>query len=164
MLVEKFTTGTTKVPEIHITVEASQEPISASLTDDMGVVQDVMKYMSTDKTRIGYYDFILPGTNPDGIMTFDVATPTETLQVSVCSLTLGTQYLLSQVLKKEYDCVLMQNLEAIKQLIMANQSDVARDIYEDVRNQAASCTDAAMLGYDVVGTTISIIKGNFVIK
>ena len=99
----------------------------------------------------------------DGIFTLDISNTGDNLIISIGNLLIGYQYLLSQTIKEEWDCILLQQLQGVEQLLLANEGDLARNIYLSIQNKAASCTDAPMLDYHIAKTNIWIEEGKFII-
>lgn len=154
-------TFTADATEATIKINSSSVLIKADLILQDGTSLDILADFTS--TGIDEYEAIVEGDFSDGVITADLRSAGDTLILSICNLLIGTQYLLSETIKEIFDCILMQQLEGIKQLVLANEGDLARSIYGDVLNKTASCSDAPMLGYQVSGTSISIIDSKYII-
>lgn len=159
ILVETFTANSENMT-ILLTSDAPLESALLLLTD--GTSEDILDQFNPT-VNPNEYEAIITADYSDGVFVLDVRNGADTYIVSICNLLLGTQYLTKQTIDEIFDCVLMQQLEAIKQLVLANQGDLAQSIYFDVQNKAASCSEAPMLGYNFVGTSVWIEDSKYVI-
>lgn len=116
---------------------------------------DILLYIAPTGNP-GEYSADVPGDYQDGIFNLSLENSVESLGVAIGNTLIGNQCLLDRTLKDIFDCVLVQQLEATSQLILANQGDNARGIYADVLNTCSFCKEAELFTFVIAGTSIWI--------
>lgn len=165
--IETFTAFANSVDTLEILVTSDTAIANASIIYTDNTIEDILLKFVPAGPPDEYIASVPPSvsqpTFADGIFTLDIANDTDQVIVSIGNLLLASQHLLDQTIRGEFDCVLLQNLEGVRQLLVANEGDLARSIYYDLQRQAAACTDAPMLSYHIEKTNIWIENNTYVI-
>lgn len=151
--------------ELLVTATSSSTINFAKLIYTDGTVEDVLS-LFTDN-GVGLYSLAMSGDFSDGIYTIELHdTNNEVVYKTIGNLLVGTGCMLKSVLKEEYDCVLFQQLEAVKQLLMTNLGDLARSIYQTILDKCAECASANTLPDTVIleGISIWIVNDDFIVQ
>jgi len=167
LIINDFTAYDNQVDTLEIKVTSDSAITAASIIYTDGSVEDILsKFVPAGPPN--EYVASVPATPPmstkDGVFTLDVSNSAENMIVSIGNLLLASQLLLDKTIRKEFDWVLMQNIEGVRQLILANEGDLARAIYYDLQKQAASCSSAPMLDYHIEKTEIWIVDNLYTIQ
>ena len=167
LTIKTFTANANGVDSIELYVVSDTPPTAASIIFTDGSVLDILADFIPAGPPNEFQASVFPTTEQpsfaDGIFTLDIDNGVEQFVVSIGNLLAASQYLLAKTLAEDWDCVLLQNLEGVRQLIIANEGDLARSIYLDLQKQAATCSDAPQLDYHIEKTSIWIVDNLYVI-
>lgn len=109
------------------------------------------------------YTYVYAGDYSNGIYSC-TANPDETdeLTIFITNMLLGMNCLLQKTLKKEYDCRLLQELEAVKQWTFSQEEALARETYQEVEAKCVECSYTYQEG--LAGISIWIIDNDFIVQ
>jgi len=139
---------------------ASQPTLVRFLLSDG--VTTVDKATPTDITGT-LYTYESAGDYSDGIYSCTV-NPGEGDETTafISNILNGLNCLLKKVLKKDYDCRLAQELEAVKQYTFLQEESFARAVYIEVGLRCAECETTYVDGLS--GISIWIINNDFIVQ
>ena len=145
---------------LTVVVDNATQPtkIEFKLDDESTVViTDPDSISGTEHTYSYAGDF------SDGIYSC-TANPDESdeLTIFIANLLKGMNCTLQKTLKKDYDCRLLQELEAIKQWTFSQDEALARETYQEVQVKCAECTTSYHEG--LAGISIWIVNNDFIVQ
>jgi hypothetical protein len=145
---------------------SSTTPINTAIfTITDGTVESITSELTDN--GVGLYTFTKSGDYSDGIFSLEfVNTDLESTYKTIGNLLVGTGCMLKKVLLEQYDCVLFQQLEAIKQLLMSNAGDLSRSMYQNVLYMCTDCAADETLSDEVIleGISIWIVNDDFIVQ
>lgn len=121
-------------------------------TTPIGTTTDVYEFTSTSSHE--YDDGIFEAVASD-ISGSSVA------KAVAGNLNKGYQCQLTKALNEDYDCLLLQDMEATKQFVLLSKGVPARGLYNRVLDKCSSCTYESTT--ELAGISIWLVDGNFII-
>jgi hypothetical protein len=155
-------TFTATLNQIELVVNTIVPLVAATLIVTDGTTLNILADFAPTGNANEYKAIVL-GNYRDGVFTADLNNDTDELLISIGNLLLGNQYLLDETIREVWDCGLLQNLQGVEQLILANEGDLARKIYYDIQKKSASCTEAALFEYHINKTSVWIVASEYVL-
>ena len=109
------------------------------------------------------HTYTYAGDFSDGIYTA-TANPGESdeLSIFITNTLVGMNCLLQKTLKKDYDCRLVQELEAVKQWTFSQDEALAREVYQEILERCAECSSSYHEG--LAGISIWIVNNDFIVQ
>lgn len=144
--------------KITVVVEHTTEPTTVTLTD-MYAVDTVMPLVGTVGQEFTYELLV---TQPDGVFTVTAVEDVNTATASVSRTYKGTAFLLHQTLNGEYEYMLVQELEALPQLVLAGEIAAAEDLYSGVVARVEACS--IIYAPQLAGISIWIVNEDFIVQ
>ena len=146
--------------ELKVIVDNATQPtlvrfeLADMTTSDVSVPSDIT---GTE------YTYVLATDASDGIYSCTV-NPDEVgeIQAFIANLLKGMNCLLQKTLKEEWDCRLVQELEAVKQYTFLQKESYARNVYDEVGKRCTSCESSYVEGLS--GISIWIINNDFIVQ
>lgn len=159
-------TFTADATSMVIIVDSTAALTEASMIPTDGVLVDILADFISSGTD--EYTATLLGDYSDGVFTADVTNADTTNDTAtIGNLLLGTLCLLKSTIMENYDCVLFQQLEAVKQLLLGDNGDLAQSIYFTIQIKCTPCiaSDGEVVINPVLeGISIWIIDDNFIVQ
>lgn len=156
----RFIEFTATATEIKVIVEHTSQPTLIRLELHDLTIVDIS--IPSDITGSNY-TYQYAGDYSDGIYACTV-NPGEGDEITafISNLLQGMNCLLQKTLKEEYDCRLVQELEAVKQYTFLQQEDLARNVYTEVEKRCTTCEVSYVEGLS--GISIWIIDNDFIVQ
>lgn len=143
---------------ILVSVESSEEPTSATVTDIKGDVSD----LGTPTVEGEVYSYELAGDYIDGVYEVIVTTTSDSDSIVAGNLAVGYSCLTHKTLNAEYDCTLLQDLFSVTYFIKANDPISSKVIYTKVLNKCTECSSSEVL--QLSGISVWYVNSNFIVQ
>lgn len=155
-----FVEFTATSTELKVIIDHTSQPtlvrfeLHDMTTEDISVPSDII---GTE------YTYIYPMDASDGIYACTV-NPGEGDEISafITNMLQGINCLLQKTLREEYDCRLIQELEAVKQYTFLQKEDLTRNVYAEVEKRCTTCETSYVEGLS--GISIWIIDNDFIVQ
>lgn len=146
--------------ELKIVVDNASQPTLVRFELHDQSTEDIATPSAINGTE---YTYTYPGDFSNGIYAARV-NPGEGDEITafISNLLLGMNCLLQKTLREEYDCRLIQELEAVKQYTFLQQEDLARAVYAEVEKRCTSCQTSYVEGLS--GISIWIVNNDFIVQ
>ncbi len=149
---------------LSVAITSDTDITAAALITTDGVSTDVLD----DIVEVTSTTFTLDlgGDYSDGVFVIDLTNSgADNAYKAIGNLLIGTACFVRKTVREIFDCVLFQQLEAVKQLLFSDQGDLARELYYNVQGKCTPCTDAdgdedALLE----GISIWIVNEDFIVQ
>lgn len=157
----KFITFTATSAKIQVVVENTIQPTKVTFLLADGVTT-VDVATPTDITGLNH-TYELAGDYSNGIYTCTVNPGESDELVSfIGNLLKGMNCLLQKTLNEEYDCRLLQEMEATQQFIFLQEEYYARGTYDEVERKCTQCSSTYVEG--LAGISIWIVNNDFIVQ
>lgn len=155
-----FIEFTATASELKVIVDNASQPTLVRFELHDMTTQDVS--VPTDITGTEY-TYIIAMDASDGIYACTV-NPEEgdTITAFITNMLQGINCLLQKTLREEYDCRLIQELEAVKQYTFLQKEDLARNVYAEVEKRCTTCEASYVEGLS--GISVWIINNDFIVQ
>ena len=155
-----FIEFTATATQLEVTIDDTSQPTGVTFKLHDLTEATVTTPSSTSGTE---YTYIYATDASDGIYTCTVNDgEADEIVAFISNMLQGINCLLQKTLREEYDCRLIQELEAVKQYTFLQKEDLARNVYTEVERRCTTCEASYVEGLS--GISIWIIDNDFIVQ